>query len=133
MNQVILIGRLTADPEKRVVPSSGMTIANFTLAVNRSYDRDTADFHRIVCFKKTAENAIQYLSKGSQVAINGELQNNNYEKDGVKHYGYQVVANRVEFLSRSEKANNSEDYTSGVVIEHSEDDFPMIDDDDVPF
>lgn len=134
MNKVILIGRLTADPEKRVVPATGMTVANFTLAVNRAYKKDEADFHRIVCFDKTADNVLQYLRKGSQAAIDGELQNNNYEKDGVKHYGYQVVANRVEFLGSSGKTNNSgDDYSSGVEVEHSEDDFPMIDDGDVPF
>ena len=127
MNKTILIGRLTADPEKRVVPSTGNTVANFTLAVNRSYDRDKADYHRIVCFGKTADNAVQYLSKGSQVAIDGELQNNNYEKDGIKHYGYQVIANRVEFLSKSGSGNSY----PGVETEDNE--YPMIDDQDVPY
>lgn len=132
MNLTAMIGRLTRDPELRVIPSSGKYVANFTLAVDRPFDRKTADFHRIVCFGKTAENVGEYLKKGSQCAIQGQVQNNTYEdKNGVKHYGYQIIADRVEFLGSPEKSDNYDDYSSGVEIE--EGDFPMIDDDDVPF
>lgn len=140
MNQVILIGRLTKDPELRFAPSTGKAVANFTLAVNRIYKQEggpEADFFRVVVWGKQAENVATYLKKGSQCAVSGSIHNNNYEdKDGNMRYGTDVNANRVEFLSGSGKANNSEDgYSSGVVVERSEDDFPMIDDDtdSVPF
>lgn len=100
MNQVVLIGRLTRDPELRFIPNSGTAVAKFGLAVNREYSKDKeADFFNIVVWGKSAENCANYLKKGRLVAINGGLRNNNYEdKNGVKHYNIDIVANRVEFL-----------------------------------
>lgn len=133
MNQVILIGRLTKDPEKRVVPTTGTAVCNFTLAVNRVFSREKeADFFRIVVWGKQAENAAKYLSKGSQCAISGSIHNNNYtDKDGVQRYSVDIQAREVHFLSPSNKTNHDDYYTDDVEIE--KDDFPMIDDDDVPF
>lgn len=84
MNQVVLIGRLTRDPELRFVPSSGKAVANFTLAVNRVYSKEKeADFFRIVVWGKQAENVATYLKKGSQCAVSGSIHNNNYtDRDG---------------------------------------------------
>lgn len=102
MNQVVLIGRLTKDPELRFIPSSGTAVSRFSLAVNREFKREgqpDADFFNVVVWGKSAENCANYLKKGRLVAVNGNLRNNNYEdKNGVKHYNIEVVANRVEFL-----------------------------------
>jgi len=102
MNQVVLIGRLTKDPELRFIPNSGTAVARFSLAVNREFKKEgqpDADFFNIVVWGKPAENCANYLKKGRLCAVDGSLRNNNYEdKSGVKHYNIEVVANRVEFL-----------------------------------
>ena len=110
MNQVILIGRLTRDPELRFIPNSGTAVARFSLAVNREFKKEgqpDADFFNIVVWGKSAENCANYLKKGRLVAVNGNMRNNNYEdKNGVKHYNVEVVANRVEILEWGDKNNN---------------------------
>lgn len=110
MNQVILIGRLTRDPELRFIPSSGTAVARFSLAVNREIKREgqpDADFFNVVVWGKTAENCANYLKKGRLCAVNGSLRNNNYEdKNGVKHYNIEINANRVEFLEWGDSNNN---------------------------
>lgn len=110
MNQVILIGRLTRDPELRFIPNSGTAVARFAMAINREYKREgqpEADFFNIVNFGKTAENCANYLRKGRLVAVHGQLRNNNYEdKNGVKHYNVEVVASRVEFLEWGDRESS---------------------------
>lgn len=104
MNEVILIGRLTRDPETRYTQGQ-MALCNFTLAVDRPYSRNrregdqTADFIRITVFDRQAENCSKYLTKGSQAAVQGRIQTGSYQdKDGKTIYTTDVVANRVEFL-----------------------------------
>ena len=108
MNQVILIGRLTKDPELRFTAGSGKAVATFTIAVDRPFSKDrTADFFRVVVWGKPAENCANYTSKGSQVAVQGRIQNNNYEtQNGEKRYTTEIVADRVEFLSRGGNRND---------------------------
>ena len=102
MNKVILIGRLTRDPELRYT-SSNVPTATFSIAVDRPFtnqngDRE-ADFINIVVWRKQAENCKNYLSKGSQVAVEGRIQTRNYDdKDGKKVYVTEVVADNVQFL-----------------------------------
>ena len=102
MNKVILIGRLTRDPELRYT-SSNVATCTFSLAVDRNFtnqngDRE-ADFINIVVWRKQAENCKNYLTKGSQVAIEGRIQTRNYDdKDGKKVYVTEVVADNVQFL-----------------------------------
>jgi single-strand DNA-binding protein len=104
MNRVFLIGRLTRDPELRYVPS-GQPVANFTLAVDRSFkngqgQRET-DFVSIVAWRKSAELVTQHLSKGRLVAVEGRLQIRSYETmDGSRRKVAEVVADRVQFLDR---------------------------------
>lgn len=111
MNQVVLIGRLTRDPELRFIPSSGTAVARFSMAVNREFKREgqpDADFFNIVVWGKSAENCANYLKKGRLVAVNGSMRNNNYEdKNGVKHYNIEINANRVEFLEWGDKGENN--------------------------
>ena len=102
MNQVILIGRLTKDPEVRYTAGTQMAVATFTLAVDRPVKAGAekqTDFPRITVFGKQAENCEKYLAKGRLVAIEGRLQTGSYQnKDGATVYTTDVVANRVQFL-----------------------------------
>ena len=98
MNRVILIGRLTKDPEIRT--SSNYTIASFSIAVDRKFKRDgepEADFFNCTAFNKTAELVEKYCKKGTKMVVEGRIQNDNYEKDGVKHYGVKIMVDSLEF------------------------------------
>ena len=109
MNRVILIGRLTKDPEIRT--SGNYTIASFSLAVDRKFKRDgepEADFFNCTAFNKTAEFIEKYCKKGTKMVIEGRVQNDNYEKDGVKHYGVKIMVDSLEFAeSKSANATTS--------------------------
>lgn len=104
LNRVILIGRLTRDPELRILPN-GIPVASFTLAVDRPFtnqqgERDT-DFIDIVVWRKQAETVSNHLSKGRLVAVEGRLQVRTYEtQDGQKRKVAEVVADTVRFLDR---------------------------------
>lgn len=98
MNRVILIGRLTKDPEIRT--SGNYTIASFSIAVDRKYKREgeaEADFFNCTAFNKTAEFVEKYCKKGTKMVVEGRIQNDNYEKDGVKHYGVKIMVDSLEF------------------------------------
>lgn len=102
MNKVFLIGRLTKDPELRYT-SNQTAAASFTIAVNRTFANQNgereADFINIVVWRKQAENVKNYLTKGSQVAIDGRIQTRTYDaQDGSKRYVTEVVADNVQFL-----------------------------------
>ncbi len=135
MNSVILIGRLTRDPELRYIPNSGTAVTNFTIAVDRPFAKEkTADFFRVVVFGKSAENCSNYLSKGRQVAVAGRLQNNNYEtQSGEKRYTTEIIADRVEFLEPKDKrpSGNYQDDNNDSLPEG----FQALEDDDeeIPF
>lgn len=100
MNKIILCGRLTADTEIRY-SNDGKAVARFNFAVNRRFKRDgdpEADFFQCVAFGKIAETLEKCsVGKGTKLLLDGEMRNNNYEKDGVKHYGMQVIVNSFEF------------------------------------
>ena len=109
INKVILIGRLTKDPETRVL-TSGSTVSTFNLAVERTFkSRDgekETDFIPIVAWGKTAELCGQYLSKGRQTAVAGRIQTRSYEaKDGTKKYVTEVVAEEISFLTPKKEQN----------------------------
>lgn len=126
MNQVILIGRLTRDPELRFIGSTGKPVTNFTLAVNKDYKKDEADFLRIVVWGNQAESVSKYLKKGSQCAVMGSIQTGSYQdKDGKTVYTTDINAQRVEFLGGGKSQDDMREFT--------EDEFPLIQDDDVPF
>lgn len=121
MNKVILIGRLTKDPDLRYT-QSGMAVCQFTLAVNKNLSKDkkeemeaqnkpTADFPRIIVWDKMGENASRYLKKGSQCAIDGSIQTGSYQdNNGNRVYTTDIVAQHVEFLSRI--TQNGTEYNS---------------------
>lgn len=102
MNKVILIGRLTADPELRYTPN-GAAVCSFRIAVDRPFNSQSgereADFINIVVWNKAAENTAKYMSKGRQIAVDGRLQIRSYDgNDGQRRWVTEVVADRVEFL-----------------------------------
>ncbi|WP_418966179.1 single-stranded DNA-binding protein [Cetobacterium sp.] len=97
MNLVVLIGRLTRDPELKF-GQSGKAYSRFSLAVDRPFSKGEADFINCVAFGKTAELIGEYLRKGRKVAINGKLQMNRYEVNGEKRTSYDVVVDTMEFV-----------------------------------
>ena len=107
MNSVALIGRLTRDPEVRYTAGTQMAICRFSITIDRptrSGDEKKTDFPNITVFGKQAENCEKYLAKGRMVGIQGRIQTGSYKnKDGQTVYTTDVVADRVEFLLRSEE------------------------------
>ena len=111
MNKVVLIGRLTRDPELRYT-GSNTPVATFSLAVNRNFQNQNgereADFINIVVWRKQAENCKNFLTQGSQVAIEGRIQTRTYDdQNGQKRYVTEVIANNVEFLGSKGSSNNT--------------------------
>lgn len=112
MNKVILMGRLTRDPEVRYSQGdNAMAIARYSLAVDRRFKRDgdeqTADFINCIAFGKAAEFAEKYLKKGIKIAVTGRIQTGNYtNKDGVKVYTTDVIIEEQEF-AESKNSNTS--------------------------
>ena len=111
MNKVVLIGRLTRDPELRYT-GNNTPVATFSLAVNRNFSNQQgereADFINIVVWRKQAENVKNYLSQGSQAAVEGRIQTRSYEdNNGQRRYVTEVVADNVEFLGSKNSSNNT--------------------------
>jgi single-strand DNA-binding protein len=104
MNNVVLIGRLTRDPEVRYTQEQ-MAVATFTVAIDRPVKQGQekkADFPRVTCFGRTAENCERFLQKGRKVAVQGRIQTGSYtDKSGQTVYTTDVVANAVEFLEQA--------------------------------
>ena len=100
MNKVMLIGHLGGDPEIRYLPS-GTAMAKFSLATNRrkrNGEEQPPDWHRITVWSRLAEICAQYLTKGKQVMIEGRIEYGTYDKDGVKHYTTDIIADNMEML-----------------------------------
>ena len=138
MNCVIMVGRLTKDPELRFVAGSGKAVCNFTIAVDRRFSKEkAADFFPVQVWGKTAESAANYLAKGRKVAIQGSLQSRSYEdKTGQKRYVTEIVAENVEFLEwgKPEDSNGRGSGQGDGQPDYSSDGFQAFDeDDDIPF
>ena len=111
MNKVILIGRLTKDPEMRTT-ASGIANTTFSIAVQRNFTNQNgereADFINCVSWRKQAENIAKYCNKGSQVAVDGRIQTRSYDhQDGTKRYVTEVIADNVTFLGSKGSSNTS--------------------------
>ena len=124
MNKVVLIGRLTKDPELRYTPGTGTAVSTITLAVDRYNSKKQqreADFIPVVVYGKQAESLANYLSKGSPAAVSGRIQTRSYDaKDGTKRYVTEVVADvplGVQFIGGKK----------------NDDDLQEVNDDDGPF
>ena len=134
MNKTLLIGRTTKDPDIRYTQNEQpMTIARFNLAVDRRFKKDgeqSADFISCVAFDKTAEFIEKYVFKGTKIAVEGRIQTGNYtNKDGVKVYTTDVVAENVEFAGAKTDSKSA--------AKESNDDFMNVadglDDEGLPF
>lgn len=121
LNRVVLVGRLTKDPDLRYT-QSGIAVANFTVACNRPFKdqngEQQADFINCVVWRKPAENLAQYMSKGSQVGVDGRIQTRTYEgQDGKTVFVTEVVADSVQFLeskkSNNQQSGNAEQFNQG--------------------
>ncbi len=105
INRAHILGNLTRDPESKELPSGG-SVCNFSIATNRVYkDKsgrkvEQAEFHNIVAFGRTAEIVAQYATKGSSLYVEGRLQTRSWEKDGVKHYRTEILAENVQLGPR---------------------------------
>lgn len=130
MNKVVLIGRLTKDPELRYTPGNGIAVSSLTVAVD-NYNSKTgekgADFIPVVVWGKSAENVAQYCVKGSQIAVSGRIANRSYDaKDGTKRYITEVVAdmfNGITFLSSNNASGKNNNYSQsdfGTPVEQEE-------------
>ena len=152
MNSVIIIGRLTRDPELRYIPSTGKAVATFNIAVDRPYTgkdgQKQTDFFNIVVWGKMAENCANYLAKGRLAAIKGSIQNRSYDaQDGTKRYITEIVADQVQFLEKATGAKQEgyqeDKFNSGADAFTppegfspkglSDADYKALEDDDTPF
>lgn len=147
MNRVVLIGRLTKDPELRFTPGNGTAVTTFTIAVDRRFSKDgqrEADFIPVVVWGKQAESTANYMSKGKLIGISGRIQTRNYEaKDGTRRYVTEVIADEVQFLEWGEKSQgssnnmNSQSNNFGNTQNFDEnnygEDITPVDDGDIPF
>lgn len=111
INRVVLVGRLTKDVDLSYTPQ-GIAKAQFTLAVNRSFANQSgereADFIQIQAWRKQAENAANFLKKGSLVGIDGKIQTGSYERDGQRIYFTNVVADSIQFLEPRNSTGGSQ-------------------------
>ena len=142
MNKVILMGRLTRDPEVRYTQTSNTLVASFSLAVNRRFTREgdtqTADFINIVAWGKTGEFCSKYFKKGQQVGVIGRIQTRTWEdQQGQKRYVTEVIAEETYFAdSKKESYGNDFDNTFGEDNQASgaeASDFEVSSGDDLPF
>lgn len=139
LNRILLHGRLTKDPEIKQVGTDKLSLCNFTVAVDRPYSKGEtkADFIQCQAWRQTAEFIGKYFSKGKLIIVEGTLFNNNFEKDGVKHYSYVVSVSNVSF---GESKGSSEGGSNRPVVENEavplDDDlseYEVLLDGDVPF
>lgn len=133
LNRIVLIGRLTKDPELRYTPN-GKAVASFTLAVDRPFKNQQgereADFINIVVWGQQAENCANYLSKGKLAAADGRLQIRTFDgQDGQRRWVTEVVADTVKFLSPKSSSDQGSGFASsenfGSEVSFSDDDIPF--------
>ena len=134
MNKVILIGRLTRDPELKFIAGSGNAVTRFSIAVKRQFERDEADFINCVVFGKAAETIAQYLVKGSQIAVTGNIRTGSYNaQDGSKRYTTDVMVERFEFISGGNNNRNNPNNGNNDDGNGFDDEMTPVDDADMPF
>ena len=141
LNCAVIMGRLTSDPELKKTPS-GVSVVRFNVAVDRNYakqgEEKKTDFLKIVVWRQAAEFVCRYFSKGSMIAVQGAIETGSYEKDGVKHYTFEIKADNVSFCEgkKSDGQSNNSPQTEPQATESTfnADDFTALaDDDDLPF
>lgn len=136
MNKVVLVGRLTKDPELRFAAGSGSAVCRFTVAVNRPFKKDETDFIGCVAFGKTAETIAQYLTKGREIAVSGSIRTGSYDaQDGTKRYTTDVNVESFDFIGGKE-ISDVEQPQNGLTVDEAfpvDPDITPVDDGDMPF
>ena len=135
INKVELIGNLGADPETKPMPSGG-NVVNLSIATTRRWKdrntgerKDATEWHRVVCFNRTADIAAQYLKKGAQVYIEGRLQTRKWQaQDGTDRYSTEIVANSLTMLGKKSTETDTPNKASNAPLDDRFDDLG-----DVPF
>ncbi len=128
MNKVLLLGRLTKEPELIFAKGTGTAVCKFTVAVNRKFKKGEADFINCIAFGKQGEAIAQYMLKGSQISLCGHIQTGSYDaQDGTKRYTTDVVIEEFSFVGSSKK---QDDVKSN---ENFDDGMTPVDDGDMPF
>ena len=128
MNKVVLVGRLTKDPELRFAAGSGTSVCRFTVAVNRQFKKDETDFISCVAFGKTAEIIAQHFTKGKQIAVSGSIRTGSYDaQDGTKRYTTDVAVDTFDFIGSGNKEADEQ------WLKDTFGDVMSVDDGDMPF
>lgn len=136
MNKVVLVGRLTKDPQLTFTAGSGKAVSKFTLAITRKFNKEETDFINCVAFGKTAETIANYLTKGRQVAIEGSIRTGSYEtQDGTKRYTTDVAVESFEFIGSNGGRDNGQgnNYENEFDTYFKDDDITPVDDGEMPF
>ena len=140
LNKVILIGRITADPELKFTANKNVAVCSFTIAINRKFSKPgeekQADFINIVSWQKTAEFVSKYFKKGNPICISGSIQVRNYEdKEGKKRTAVEVVADEVDFVESKGDGNYTPKNTNDSTFSNvpSNDFQEIADDEELPF
>ena len=131
LNKAMVYGNLVRNPEMKALPS-GQNVTSMSIATNRTWkDKDgkqqeEVEYHNIVVFGKQAENCAKYLTKGSGAYIEGRLQTRSWDKDGVKMYRTEIIADAVQFGTKTSNQNTKE--SESVLPE-----YPDLDESSIPF
>lgn len=138
MNKVVLMGRLTKEPDLRYTAANNIAVSDFTLAVNRRFSRageeGQADFIKVVAWDKTAEFCSKYFHKGQQVSVVGRIQIRTWDdSEGKKRYITEVVAEEAYFADSKKDNNNGSHPTAVEAIQEGENAFYALDDNELPF
>ncbi len=137
-NKATIIGKLTADPEKRTIPSTGSSVVNFSVATSHIYNnkegvrKEDTEFHNVVAFDRTADNICNYLTKGSLVFVEGRLRTRSWEdkNDGSKKYRTEIYAERVIFGPKNANAGSNEEKPPQKSENSNQKEIPIINEDD---
>lgn len=134
LNKVILIGRLGRDPETRFMPN-GEAVCNFSVATSEKYTdkngqrQEATEWHNVTMYRKLAEIAGQYLTKGSQVYLEGKIQSRKYQgKDGIERTAYEIIANEMKMLGGNSQATQEQPkrkQATAAPVEDISDDVPF--------
>lgn len=134
MNNIVIKGRLTKDPELRQT-QSGKSVCSFSVAVTRAYDKENTDFFNCTAWSKTGENISKYFSKGKEIVISGEMNNNPYtDKEGNKRDGWQINVSQFDFCgSKSDNVPSGQPPVLSNMPADLSDFEEIMTDDDSPF
>lgn len=138
MNKVILMGRLTRDPEVRYTQNTNTLVSSFSLAVNKRFVRQgeerQADFINVVAWSKLGEFCSKYFKKGQQVGVIGRIQTRSWDdQDGKKRYVTEVVAEEAYFADSKREGADSFENAFGSNVAEAASEFTPVSDDDLPF